>query len=274
MVAFRQWSAGALAAALASAFAGTARAEECVKDADCPGDQICEGGSCAVSQGPDQPAKPAEPPAPKYAKAGEPAPKGAVMARFESSSKDEDWRVMAGGERVCSLPCKLWVPPKSGLKLWLSGAKAEDLKVVEVPDELGYGEGEKVRIEPLSPRGNEFAGGMIGLGGSLGFLIPFVLGVIRVASKEEDPADKHYCPDAGVSQGEPGYDNADALCRMPKKTGVILTAVGGGGLAVSIGLGVFLSVWSRDVPKIDITRDRAGGDARIWLTADGIAGAF
>lgn len=267
------WCTAFAAAGLAFLAARPALADNCLKDADCPGEQICEEGACVISQGAGQPA--VKPPA-KFAKASEPAPRGAVLMDFDPDSKSEHWTVeTSGNERVCEMPCKLWVGPNSKLKLRLGADKVEDVQTLDVPDSIGYGEGEKVRATPLRARGAK--GNLTLVGGSLlgAGIAVFVVGMVFYVKD---------CSTGIQLNGQPDYtktetgDTRSTFCSQSNTNhpilGTIYVGLGAGVAVLGSGL-LALGIWSRPEAKLDLSRMAwSGKGLTVGLTADGIGGTF
>ncbi len=231
--------------------------DECLKDFDCPSDQICEAGQCMISNGPGTPSVR---PQASFAKPNEDAPKGAVLVSFTPSDTSQRWTVEAGhNERVCDLPCALWVAPMSGLKLRMQADRPELVQVLPVPDSLGFSAGDKVRavaipahkgISPLV-----FAGIPLAIGGAA------LLGVgLGFATKNcfNDPSA------SGCDSANPGKHSS---------TGAILAGLGGA-FALT-GLLLVLMPGGNQAAKLDVTRSaKLAADPKIALTADGFAVTF
>ncbi len=68
-----------------------------------------------------------------------------MLVDFQPKSEDQRWRVETRDkQRVCELPCRLWVGSASGLELLLPGADAAHDLRVSLPDDLGYSPGERL----------------------------------------------------------------------------------------------------------------------------------
>jgi hypothetical protein len=63
----------------------------------------------------------------------------------------------SGGELLCELPCTRRVGKGSGLKLQLDADSKDDIKVVAVPEDLGYSPGRRVKAVPRPAYNNSIA---------------------------------------------------------------------------------------------------------------------
>jgi hypothetical protein len=253
-----RWWAAAVATAM-TVTTGTVRADECLKDTECPSDQICENGLCMISNGPGTPS--VRPPA-SYGKSSAEAPKGAVLVNFAPSDTANHWTVEESrNERVCDLPCSLWVGPSSGLKLRLQADRPEQVQVVQVPDSFAFSAGEKVRAVAMPARKGNIA--------LLIAAIPFAIGGAVMLGVGVGFATKNCTTNpsaAGCDSANPGKHSS---------SGAILAGLGGA--FVLTGILLALMPGGNQPAKLDITRDTTAKrhtKPAVGLTGDGFALTF
>jgi hypothetical protein len=171
-----------------------------------------------------QPPEPVEPAAKKEPKPwDEPPPDKSVTVQFVPPEEMEEgeldrWMVMSPeGDVLCKLPCTRRVGNSSGIRLQLDADRKDDIKVIELPADLGYSPGRKVQAQP------DFGGGgvvvpivttAVGLGALGGGVAMYIVG--------RDGGD-------GCSDAEVGPSGSSGLCYG----GAIVMSAGG--LAALLG---------------------------------------
>lgn len=289
------------AIALACAWLGRAEqvagAEECLKDAECPGEQICEGHRCLISHGPDDPgvappkevAKPDEAPK-RYAKPDEPPPKGAVMVTFDPAAKGQHWALeTAADDPICELPCKRRVAPDSGLKLRLRAKTAEEQQLLAVPDAFGFAAGEKLRAVATPAR--DLSWPWVGTGIGIAAVGVVVLGVglslALVDCKTATPAS------GAVSGGMVSGATGGAATSVPAgcdphnldpqyvtnpgnhtATGLVLSSAGAASIVLGACAALIAGVTWSPVLRVRSESAKAGAPPALAISPDGVAGAF
>ena len=143
----------------------------------------------------------------------EPPRERSVEIDFERPAEDERWMLLSrDGELLCELPCTRRVDNNSGMKLQLDANKKEDIKVVAVPNDLGYSPGRRVKAVP-QPAYNNTAAAWMFYGGILATLG----GAIWIAALQKE----------GTCTDNPG----DGQC-----IGTYALMGGGGALALAGGI--------------------------------------
>jgi hypothetical protein len=154
----------------------------------------------------------------------EPPPEKSVEVQFVPPEEMTDgeldrWMVMSPeGDVLCKLPCNRRVGNDSGIRLQLDADRKEDIKVLELPGDLGYSAGRRVQVQPDMSPGSVVVpiittfGGVAATGGGIAM---YVVG--RASG-------------SGCSQDEVGVGGNSGLCyggAVTMVTGGILALVGG-----------------------------------------------
>ncbi len=268
---------------------------ECLKDADCPGEGICEDGSCVTSQGPTKPAPPKDvakaDDAPKtYAKPEEAAPKGGVLVTFDPDGKDQHWALeTASAEPVCQLPCKRWVGPTSGLRLRLQAETAEEQQLLALPDDFGFAAGDKLRAVAVPARKVSWpwVGSGIGIAALGVVLVGVGLPLALVDCKSGSGTATTGAVSGGMTTGASQADtsvpagcdphNLDPQYKtnpgLHTSTGFVLATSGAGSIVLGACLALIAGVtWS---PRLTVRRESAkAGGPTLAITPDGLGGSF
>jgi hypothetical protein len=204
---------------------------------DKPGDKP----SAQVSEPPAEPIIPSPDPDPLPSRKQElidrnrePPPEKSVELLFEAPEEGGRWMLLSReGERLCELPCTRRVGPKSGMKLQLDTPKKEDIKVVAVPDDLGYSPGRRVRAVPQAADNNTVAAYLF-YGGILGA----IGGAVWLGALQKKMDDSERPEPGGLCTREPG----DASC-----IGSYALLGGSGLLAIATGIWWFTTSKSEEL---------------------------
>jgi len=178
------------------AFPATA-SDPCAVDVDCPGTEICEGGTC-VERGrssvresspaggafvePERPQSVASPTA------------GSVLVHFSSELKGSWILVDSTGSQQCAVPCDHWVVPGGGYQLRLKADAAKGGLAVDLPRDFGFALGTKVEATVSAPRWPKTVA-WLGVFGGL------VLG-LTAARVGCDQPEMHYTDSSRTTYGE------------------------------------------------------------------------
>jgi hypothetical protein len=101
-------------------------------------------------------------------------PPNAVRVNFQPDAAEHHWSLLTReGKLVCDLPCSRWVAPNSGYKVQLDADRKDDIKLVSVPDDLGYSAGRTVDAVPRPANNRQtpglvttIVGGVLAVGGA------------------------------------------------------------------------------------------------------------
>ena len=160
------------------------------------------------------------------------------------------------GDVLCKLPCVRRVGNESGIRIQLDADRKDDIKVIPLPDDLGYSPGRRVRAVPELGGPSVLAPGItLGIGGAGIIGGAIMLGVSRGITDTD-------------GDGTNECRSSDALC-----SGGIYVLAGGGLVAIVGGLWLWAAASDPRHGTIDLTL-MEGETARLELAPSGLVGSF
>lgn len=219
------WSVAAVSAACL--ISTSASAQQCVKDMDCPGDAICEGGQCVGEDG--QPVSAA----PSSTTPSDVAP--APGAPAETGPRVKVQFILRGGDPVlvkdtvsgqsCMAPCTLMLPPGAReIRVGSQPAIGGQVGIphtITVPTNGG-------RFSVREQTTGLIVGGAVLTGVGIGLLIPGLVFLLVGGSSEDDTTTSSSTDESDDTLGELGliFTIAGTAMTLP---GIVLLAASDGG---------------------------------------------